>query len=313
MWRLIPRVVEDIHKMGVAIRGSGESLVKKPLFTIGASSEAVAGIQEKECEVLMRCAELGIPTDIGHYPIMGLTAPVSISGALALANANYLCGLVIKTAIDPENPSVYPVMAGSSNMKSTDVVTSSPEIWLYCLAGTKLGRFYNLPASVLVCTDSKDSDLQMAHEKSMGYLISACAGANNIRGATCEMDALDLASYEQIVIDNEMISSISHFFGNFNLEMGSIDFDIIKQSYRDKMYFLANDHTLQNYKKNLWSSEFFIKDNFQNWKRAGMPTVIALAHKRVKKILNEYNVPPLDSVVVKEIDRIVSEKLSNCA
>ena len=299
------RVVEDIYKMGVAIRGSKESLVEKPLFTIGASSEAVLGIQEKECEVLMRCAELGIPTGIDHYPIMGMTAPVSISGALALANANYLCGLIIEKAIDPENPSDYPVMAGSFDMKSANVVTSSPEIWLYYLMGIKLGKFYNLPTRVLVATDSKSSDLQMAYEKSMGYLISASAGVNNIFGATCEMDAMNLASYEQIVIDSEIISSISHFFDNPNSEASSTDFDIIKESYHDKMYFLAHDHTLKNYKKVLWSSNVFIRDNFLNWKRVGMPTVIGLAHKKVKKILKDHRVPSLGSEVVREIDKIV--------
>jgi len=300
-----PKVVEDIHKMGVAIRGSEESLVKKPLFTIGASSEAVLGIQEKECEVLMRCAELGIPTGIDPYPIMGMTAPVSISGALALANANYLCGLIIVKTINPENPTDYPVMAGSFDMKSTNIVTSSPEIWLYYLVGIKLGKFYNLPTRVLVSTDSKSSDLQMAYEKSIGYIISACAGVNNIFGATCEMDAMNLASYEQIVIDSEIISSLSHFFTNFILETSSINFNIIKESYKNKMYFLDNDYTLKNYRKSLWSSNIFIRDNFINWKKAGMHTVIDLAYEKVKKILKGYDVPPLDSKVVEEIDKIV--------
>jgi len=300
-----PKVVEDIYKMGVAIRGSEESLVKKPLFTINASSEAVLGIQGKECEVLMRCAELGIPTGIDHYPIMGMTAPVSISGALALANANYLGGLVIEKAINPENPTDYPVMAGSFDMKSANTVTSSPEIWLYYLMGIKLGKFYNLPTRVLISTDSKSSDLQMAYEKSMGYLISAYAGVNNIFGATCEMDAMNLASYEQIAIDNEIISSLSHFFSNFNLETSSVDFNIIKESYKDKMYFLVNSYTLKNYKKILWSSNIFIRDNFLNWKRVGMPTVIDSAHKKIKKILKDYNVPSLDPKIVREIDKII--------
>ena len=38
--------------------------------------------------------------------------------------------------IDPENPTIFPVLAGSVNMKNAEIVTASPEIWQYYLAIT---------------------------------------------------------------------------------------------------------------------------------------------------------------------------------
>jgi trimethylamine---corrinoid protein Co-methyltransferase len=300
-----PKVVDDIYNMAVAIRGSKKSVYEKPNFTIGAASEAVLGYMDKECDLLIRCAELGIPTGTSHYPIMGLTSPVSISGSLALANANWLASQVIKTAIDPKNPTTYHVMAGVYDMKTSNVITSSPEIWLYWLMGIKLGKFYNLPVSVLVSSDSKDSDLQMAYEKAIGYFICISSGANIIGGATCELDGMNLASYEQIVIDNEIISGISHYFNNFKISTTLDDFEIIKDSINNKMYFLDSDHTLKNYKKDIWNSNIFIKNNFLDWQQKGMPKVIDFAHEKVQKILEEHKVHKLSEEIIKKIDNIV--------
>jgi len=301
-----PKVVEDIYNMALAIRGNKKNILEKPFFTIGAASEAILGYMDKECDLLIRCTELGIPTGAGHYPIMGLTAPISISGALALANANWLTGHVIKTAIDPKNPSDYSVLAGVFDMKNTNVVTSSPEIWLYYLMGIKLGKYYNLPISVVISSDSKDIDLQMAYEKALSYFICASAGANKIHGAIT-LDSMNLTSYEQLVIDNEIISGISHYFKNFKINNTLIDFEIIKSSLNNKMYFLESDYTLQNYKKDLWSSNIFIRNNFIDWEKEGMPKVIDNANKKVQKILKEHKVPDLPEDVLRKIDCIVAD------
>lgn len=70
--------VECIYNLALAIRGSKSDLDSKPFFRIGASPEAVLGFQKDEIELMIRCAELGIPTGCEAYPIMGLTAPLSV-------------------------------------------------------------------------------------------------------------------------------------------------------------------------------------------------------------------------------------------
>lgn len=305
-----PQVVEEIYDMALAIRGSRKSLFEKPLFTIGAASEAVLGYKDTECDLLIKCAELGIPTGVGHYPIMGFTAPLNISGALSLANANWLAAHVLKTAVSAENPSHYSVMAGIFDMRNSNIATSSPEIWLYYLLGIKLGKYYNLPVSVFISSDSKGVDLQMAYEKALSYFICISAGANRIDGATCMLDNMTLASYEQVVIDNEMISGISYYFKNFCINNPLKDFDNIKNSLNNKMYFLESNDTLQNYKKNNWNAELFIKNNFVEWEKIGMPKVIDLANKKVQKVLKEHIVPDLPKDALKTIDGIVLEARS---
>ena len=302
-----PEAVECIYDMALAIRGLKDNLDLKPFFRIGAASEAVLGFQKDEIELLMRCAELGIPTGCEHYPIMGLTAPLSVSGALAITAANYLAAHVVKTAIDPDNQDIFPVMAGSFNMKNGEIITSAPEIWQYYAAGIKLGQFYGIPTSILASSDSKDVDLQAIYQKAMAYIISAGAGVNNIFAATNDLDSMNLASYEQVVIDLEIISSIASFLRGMPVLDPDSDFEIIKRSLYNKMFFLDDPYTLSNFKNFIWDSDIFIRDNFQNWKKGGMKKIIDLANVKVQKILSNYEPVKLSNETINEIDKILFE------
>lgn len=302
-----PEAVKCIYDMAIAIRGSKDNLDSKPFFRIGSAPDSVLGFQKNEIELLMKCAELGIPSGCEHYPIMGLTAPLSVSGALAINTANYLAGHVVKTTIDPDNQNIFPVMAGSFNMRNGEIITSAPEIWQYYIAGIKLGQFYGIPTSVLVSSDSKDVDLQAVYQKTIAYMVSASAGVNNIFGATNELDSMNLASYEQAVIDLDIFSSLERFLTRLPIQDTVSDFELIKESLENKMFFLDSPHTLLNYKKYIWDSEIFIRDNFMKWKTDGMKKVLDLAHERVKKILSEHEPKKLTNETIKEIDNILIE------
>ncbi len=302
-----PTVVEYIHRMAVAIRGSEEDLRAKPFFRIATAPDSVLGFQKEEIESLMRCVELGIPTDCEHYPIMGLTAPLSVSGALTINNANYLCALVVKAAIDPSNPTIFPVLAGVVNMKNAAIVTASPEIWQYYLAGIKMGQHYGIPTSVLIATDAKDTEIQMTHEKALGHLLSACAGANNIFDAVGALDAMNVASYEDVAIEMEFLSSLARFLQDFSVGDVEKDFEIINRSAENKMLFLDDEHTMACYREFLWSPELFTKENFLSWQNRGAPTVVDRAHAKVNEILSSHQPPALPPDVIREIDAIVVE------
>ncbi len=299
-----PDVVDNIFKMAVAIRGSEEEVREKPFFRIAVAPNSVLGFQKEEAEVLMRCAELGIPADSEHYPIMGLTAPLSITGALAITAANFLCALVLKNAINPKCATIFPILAGVVNMKNAEIVTSSPEIWQYYIAGIEMGRYYDLPTSIISSSDAKDLDVQMTFEKSIGHFISACAGVNNIFDATGALDSMNLTSYEGVVLELEFLNSFNHFFKGIQKTSYKNDFEIIRSAVKGKMLFLDCEHTIENYRDFFWNPEVFIKDNFHNWQNMGSPGIIERAKVKVKSILNTHQPKRLPDEIVREIDYI---------
>jgi trimethylamine---corrinoid protein Co-methyltransferase len=299
-----PDVVEKIFRMASVIRGSEMDVRSKPFFRIAVAPNAVLGFQKEEAEVLLRCSELGIPADCEHYPIMGLTAPLRVSGALALTAANFLCALVIKNAVNPDCPTIFPILAGAVNMKNAEIVTSSPEIWQYYVAGIEMGRYYDLPTSIISSSDAKDTDIQMAFEKSIGHFISASAGVDNIFDATGALDSMNLTSYEDVAIELEILQSFDHFFKWTRPTDYDIDFEIIKNAMGGSMSFLDIDHTIENFRDFFWDPELFYKDNFQKWKSANSPDIIDRAKSKVDQIFHNHKPEQLPNDVLREIDSI---------
>ena len=307
-----PQDVEDFYAMGIAIRKSKQALLEKPLFTIhDISAESTLGIVKDGCDAMIRCAELGIPTGLAAYPIMGMTGPVTVEGALALANANVLAALVIVQHINPGHPFLYMIMAGSTDMRNAEMVTAGPEICQYYMAGQKMAEYYGMPSQCIVSCDAKLSDSQMALEKLSGIMVSALSGINLIHGATCEMDGMNLASFEQILIDDEIISMIKHMAGGFSLSRYDLDYDLvfeeIKQSIENPLYFMDSDITLDKHADTLWMSNLFARKNFANWTDTGMKSIIDNSNEKVRELLSSYEVEPLDVEVEKEIISIVEK------
>jgi trimethylamine--corrinoid protein Co-methyltransferase len=307
-----PGDVEKIHRMGAAIIGSEKNLADKPLFSIhDISAEATLGIVKDQCDALIKCAELDIPTGLAAYPIMGSTGPVTLEGSLALANANVLCGLVIAQTIKPGIPFLYMILAGSMDMKRAEMVTASPEIWAYYLAGRKMAEYYGLPSHCIISADSKYSDIQLAMEKFSALLITVFSGINLIHGSVCQSDGMNGANYEQILIDNEIISMIKHMMNAFRrgrMETGAAEiFDDIKNSLVNGMYFMDSDTTVRDFKKRLWMSDLLIRDNFDRWQAEGMRSIIDNSIQKTRDILKSYEVKPLDKPVNKEIEHIIGD------
>ena len=307
-----PEDVEAIFNMGVAVRGSVKKLKEKPLFSIhDISAEATLGIVKEQCDALMRCAELGIPTGLASYPIMGTTGPVYVEGSLALANANILCGLVITQNIKPGAPFLYMIMAGSMDMRNGEMVTASPEIWAYYLAGRKMAEYYHLPSHCIISGDSKYPDIQLAMEKYSAMIIAVLSGINLIHGTVCQSDGMNGANYEQMLIDNEIVSMIKHMINTFGFSRQGIFaddiFEDIEKSLVNKMYFMDSDITVRDFKKRLWMSDLLVKDNFDRWQADGMKSIIDNSIHKTKSILNSHEVKPLDSTVKRELKRIVEK------
>jgi len=309
-----PEDVEDMYRMGVAIRGSEKWLLEKPLFSIhDISAEATLGIVNDQCDALIRCAELGIPTGLASYPIMGATGPVTLDGSLALANANVLCGLTIAQAVNPGTPFLYMIMAGSMEMRNAEMVTAAPEINAYYIAGKCLADHYRLPSHCIVSADSKATDIQLALEKYTALLFAVFTGINLIHGSVCQSDSMNGAHYEQILIDNELIGMLKRTIDIIGQEKSARwyeeVFEDIRKSLSSDMYFLDSDMTLREFKNCLWESDLLIRKNFDTWKEGGMQSILDNSIKMTQDILESYESKPLDVSVHSEIEGIVKHAL----
>jgi len=207
-------------------------------------------------EIFRKSSGNGIPTTINGEPMAGVTGPVSLAGSAAVGNAEILSGIIVNQILEPGRPMIYNLgLAHTFDMKYATAVTGSPENALLAHASAEMGRFYNIPSSSWVSTDSLFDDPQASAEKMFGFQTHMASGVNLIWGMG-QLESEKTISLAQMVIDDEMIDYVRRYQDSFEVNEDSLRFDLIRQVGIGGS-FLDSDDTLENFRQELWMPGLF--------------------------------------------------------
>jgi trimethylamine---corrinoid protein Co-methyltransferase len=73
-------------------------------------------------------------------------------------------------------------------------------------------------------------------------------------------------------------------------------------------HYLGCEHTQANFKQAFWRTEVFDYKPFETWDEEGARDTVALAQAKVKKIIGDYEAPPIDPAVHEALNDYVARK-----
>jgi trimethylamine--corrinoid protein Co-methyltransferase len=242
----------------------------------------------------------GLPTTYTPVVLRGATGPVTAAGAIALANAGELAGLVL-AQLNREGAPI--ILTGGVNdmmdMKTTVDAYADPTNRVMLV---ELAHRYDLPIFGLTgCSDSKVPDEQAAAEAAFSIMLETMAGAQMahdvgyLEGGMCN-------SIEQIVICDELINYTKHFMRGMEINDETLALDLIEEIGPDGNY-LSTEHTLKHYKQD-WYPKLFDRRNYDDWKARGEKTLRQRAQEKALKILETHKPEPLPADIQKQLDEI---------
>jgi len=203
-------------------------------------------------DIFLKSSGLGIPATINGEPMAGVTGPVSLAGSAAVGNAEILSGIIVNQIIEPGRPLIYNLgLAHTFDMRRATAVTGGPENALLAQMSGEMGRFYDLPSSSWVSTDSVYVDSQAAMEKIFGFQTHTQGGVGLIWGMG-QLESEKTISLAQLVIDNEMIDYIQRFKAGFEITEETLQYGLIKE-VGIAGSFLETEHTLKKHREYLWN------------------------------------------------------------
>jgi len=94
----------------------------------------------------------------------------------------------------------------------------------------------------------------------------------------------EIISEEQLVIDNEFVGMLKRMARGFELSEEAMAMDVIKDVGPGGLY-LATEHTLRNYRTELWQPDLFTREMYAPWVAKGKRTDRELAAQRVEELL----------------------------
>ncbi len=216
-------------EMGEIVSCKEEKSIK---WAISLEAASVPPLQyEKESiNILMLAARKFIPLVILTGSIAGASGPITLAGALALKTAEALFAITLTQIVQPGAPIIWGATGMSiMDMRVANMAEAGPEDCLGSIAAAQLAEFYHLPSfSCSFHSDSKYIDYQTGAEKMAGLLCSAFSGISSTinAGAIAKCSA---ASYEQMVIDHEVLAFINRILEGIKVNKETIALKTIKE------------------------------------------------------------------------------------
>ncbi len=296
---------KDLIKMGEIVAGGMDNLRKRPLLSINVLSITPLMFDPKSIKILIEVAKSGIPLIIAAEPQAGTTAPVTIAGAVVLQNAESLAGIVLAQLINPGTPVLCGSVGSIADMRTGQYASGAVELGIINAIAGQMAQFYKIPIySTGGMSDAKIPDIQSGYEKGLQTLLVALSGANYIHDAVGLLEFCLTASYEQVVIDDEICGMVARVLKGISLDEEMIGLDLI-DDVGPGGNFLAESHTLKHFKKEHFFPKISNRQTRQMWEENGKQTTVQVAREKAMSILREHSPVPLDKDVKKELSNVI--------
>jgi trimethylamine--corrinoid protein Co-methyltransferase len=303
------RDMEDIYRIACAVAGGETELRAKPFLLLYAESISPLLYPDESVDKLLFCAEKGIPVTYPPSPNTGGGGPVTLAGALALGNAECLAGLLLTQLVRPGTPFLYGMNTAALDMKSAIVSYGAPEWPTGMAACCDIARYYDLPSwGAAGATDSKLVDAQAGIEASISIMAAFLARCNLVHDVGY-IEYGTTSSMEMLVVADEIIRDVRFIMGGVEVSERTLARAAIDRA-KPGGGFLADDHTLDNWKWAQWRPALIDRTRYDRWVKKGSKDMATRANERARQILEEHEVPPLPEAAEEVVAAILKERES---
>ena len=290
-------------EMAAAAAGGPEALRENQSILL--YSEPSSPLQQSETAVdkLLLMAEHQLPVVHSPGPLMGGTAPITMAAGLVMSLAEILSALVVHQLQQPGAPFVFGAGLHHMDMRAAQICYASPEFQLTKAAVAELGRWYGIPTwGYAGCSDAKVLDEQAAAEAMLSIVMAQLTGANLVHDVGYMESGLT-GSFEMIVLSDELIGLSKHLLKGIEVSEETLMLDELDR-IGPGGHFLNTDATRERF-KDFWYPGLLSREIRESWLEDGALTLGERLNARVKELIEDHHVPPLDSGAQKQIADIL--------
>lgn len=279
--------VEIFARLAEAVYGDLAELVEKPRFIISILPASPLRFPRGTAQAIVETARLGVPMSVVPLPVMGISSPFTLAGALAQQHAENLATVTIAQLVRPGVPMIYHGRLSTGDMRTGASLWGIYEIGLAGAAAVALGRRCRMPTNVYgLSTSAKVPDVQSGLERMANALVPLLAGADVLGGAGSLGDIMAVSPL-QLVIDDEIIASAFRLRDGFSVEDDQFPLEVIGSVVDSgEGMFLSELHTVHALRRmGQWLGEVSDRSSYDEFERAGRRGMVELAQTKAQTIL----------------------------
>lgn len=255
-------------------------------------------------DVVLACLDRLSHISVSSMPSTGATAPIHPFGALALATAEVMGGMVAIRAMTGK-PTTFFVDILPFDLRAGAMVFGSPENMLFQMLVADFNRFYgwhHRPGFGNIHVMAKLPDGQSASEKAAIMSLGAFLGARHFGSAgTLSLD--EIFSPEQLLVDCEIRDWVQRAIQGVWMGEEAVDDWLAEMRAGVQRGFMALDSTLDHYKRHTWYPKRFERGAIGAWLYKGQPRLSDRLRDEVRRRIKAHDFE-LDAERRREIERI---------
>ena len=292
-------------EMAIAISGSKEKLRDRPILSQLLCCIAPLAQDRGGIEAAMVFAEYGIPVGFMSMPTLGLTAPPHPAGALTLALAETLSGIMLTQIVNPGEGNYIAILPGIIDPHTGNYFYGSGIAQITNVAAVQLAHSNGIP--VLACHSFGGSQYELGnwqagYENFYSHFLAVMAGADMSFGPSGLYEAVSLLDHPRILFDREILRVIDDVTDGIVVNQNTLCLDMIKQ-IGHKSDYIGQKETVKAY-RSIWPRESILfEDGGAEGRKWRDPVVVA--RETISWILENHNPEPLPEEVMQELRRIV--------
>lgn len=299
---------KDALEMAGIVWGGKENIKNKPVMISLINSLSPLQFSDEMTGSLIEFARYGQPCVVAALIMAGSSGPVTMSGVLAVQNAEILAGLTLAQLINPGTPIVYGSTSSAIDMKTGGLSIGAPELSRFVSATAQMARHYGLPSrSGGSLTDAHVPDAQAGLESALALSTAARSGINFVLHSCGILGSYISMSFEKFLVDEELCGMVRRLLRPVEVTDESIDLPMIQKVGIGGQY-LTQPKTFK-----LCRTEFFLpqlanRQNYQGWSDAGKLRADQRATEALQARLARYEKPEIDPAVERALSEYVSRR-----
>jgi len=302
-----PQIADNFALIRIAYGLSEEEFRSRPYCTTVINTNSPRQLDIPMANGIMEFAAAGQVLIITPFTLAGAMAPVTISGALTLAHAEALGGLVLAQLVRPGAPVVYGSFTSNVDMKSGSPAFGTPEYVKASFGAGQLARHIGLPWRSSGATASNTPDAQAAYESQMSLWGALLGGCNFVLHAAGWLESGLTTSYEKFMMDLEMLQMFAETFQPVGASPADLALEAIAE-VNPGGHFFGCAHTMERYRTAFYSPMVSDWRNFGQWTEAGSHTATERASVLWREALQRYQAPARDPAVKEAVDDFVARR-----
>ncbi len=285
-------------EMARVIAGNEATMRQRPPLSLLVCTIAPLAQDADGLESSLVFAEAGLPVGFMSMATAGSTAPATIAGTIAVADAEMVSAMVLIQMAYPGAPTYHSMMPGIMHPRTGDFLGGDWDAGWFYLVGVELAHMWGVPTLAGIGSESPTLGWDSALGLASSMLMCALCGAETASGLGLR-ETCTLLYPEALVLDNESYETARFYAAGLDVSPEDFALDVVK-AVGPRGHFLTQRHTREKMRE--WQLSELVN---QPKPGGGYRDPVEVAREKTDWILENHHPEPLEEAQRAELTRIL--------